>query len=380
MYNKVIKLNLIFTIFYGVLSAIKSMTNISISINLIFLMLFFLMIFFQISLDKKIGITWIDITVIVMFIISLLHAIISIKVNVFKNIHIIFQVLFLPYIFYYIWKISFQELMDVDIFLKKTFIYLIIISMCINLIYYFNGGEERIQNVLLISDIIGFMYFLQIKDDKFLILGVISAISLITIGSFASASTFCIIIAMYCINYYFKIKKTKINLNLIVYLFFIIIIGVFILLTLKKDVFLQIKVNNFIKRLYDFKNGTDLSYIARNNLLHEGIKIIKRNFIFGEFLYEIRIFGITGGYIHNILSVLAEYGSMVFLIYTFIIIKMVLFMYKHRYKYSEHFLATIFTVVLILFARAYVFNLIWYIFGIFSSLYYREKYQIKVNK
>lgn len=380
MYNKIIKLNLIFTIFYGVFSAIKSMTELSISINLIFLILFLLLIFFQISFEKKIGITWIDIAVIAMFIISLMNAIISIRVNVRENIQFIFQVLFLPYIFYYIWKISFQELMDVDIFLKKTFIVLIIISMCINLIYYFNGGKERIQNVLLISDVIGFMYFLQIKDDNFLILGVISAIALITIGSFASASTFCIIFAVYCISYYFKIKITKINLRLIVYLFFIIIACIFIILTLEKNVFLQSKMDTFIKRLYNFKNGTDLSYIARNNLLQEGIKIIKRNFIFGEFLYEIRVFGITGGYIHNILSVLAEYGSTIFLIYTLIIIKMVLFMYKHRYKYSEYFLATIFTVVLILFARAYVFNLIWYIIGIFSSLYYSERYQIKENK
>ena len=128
-------------------------------------------------------------------------------------------------------------------------------------------------------------------------------------------------------------------------------------------------INNYLMRIHYVINLEDSSLNARLILFKEGFKVLKEKPILGEFMYEYRVFGTTGSYMHNMLSYWAEYGLINFLLifvpYFFYLFRS----YKYFVKYDDKvlkalFFSGIYITLIILFSRSYVSMTFWVHYGL----------------
>jgi O-antigen ligase len=109
---------------------------------------------------------------------------------------------------------------------------------------------------------------------------------------------------------------------------------------------------------------------------------LKEKPILGEFMYEFRVFGSTGSYMHNILSYWAEYGLISFLL---IFVPYFIYFYKsYKYfrKYDDKtskalFFSGIYITLIVLFSRSYTHMIFWVYFALNMSYVLKFEREIK---
>lgn len=142
-----------------------------------------------------------------------------------------------------------------------------------------------------------------------------------------------------------------------------------------------IKNNRMLRFLL---TGKDASWSQRGELLSEGIVHLKENWLFGEYLWEVKSSqGKTGGYIHNFLSVMNQFGFLpfFFLILTGVIIYLnavVQFFKSRRSEALLFFSLTTFVFLSIAISRSYQVAYMWLPFTM-SYTYFKFK-RIDVSK
>jgi hypothetical protein len=115
---------------------------------------------------------------------------------------------------------------------------------------------------------------------------------------------------------------------------------------------------------------SDGSYQGRKMLKTMGEEIIRDNWFFGKFLYEVERDQRPGGYIHSIKSYWAEYGFVVFilvlLLSAYLLFKMcICFLRKKENPILVFtFSFTIYVVISLYFSRSYFSPYIWFVFSL----------------
>lgn len=123
----------------------------------------------------------------------------------------------------------------------------------------------------------------------------------------------------------------------------------------------------------------DRSYVGRSYFHQLGLEIIRTSPLIGEYLYQYRLYGyrygnLTGGYMHNILSVWAEYGFIAFIFLLLSLVAMCVFAVKQQLS-SSIFLRSsqaviFFAVTNLALFRTYSWYWLPFVLG-FCTSYYR---------
>jgi len=238
----------------------------------------------------------------------------------------------------------------------------------------------RPEGVLGISDHVAFLAIIlfnleETKKSRYIAL-IFSFLLLLFYSSFTSI-TFFIFTILVNIIYSIYLKR-NIILKIFTSLFLICLIVcvlMFYIQISKKPIQLQGNsvivntINNYLIRIHYVINLEDASLNERLMQFQEGFKILRVKPILGEFMYEYRVFGTTGSYMHNMLSYWAEYGLINFLLifvpYFFYLFRS----YKYFVKYDDKvlkalFFSGIYITLIILFSRSYVSMTFWVHYGL----------------
>ena len=187
------------------------------------------------------------------------------------------------------------------------------------------GILSRPEGVLGISDtiaIIGIIFSVTAKHNEFKYIGLLASFLLLLLyTSFTSITCFVIVVGIYFTYLSIVSKKAFLKLFSILFLIIIIILSLSSYMTISYRV-VQLSgnssfvtsVNNYLARLHYVLKFQDESLQARIMLSQASIDVLREKPVFGEFLYEYRLFGRTGTYVHNILSFWLEYGLINFLL------------------------------------------------------------------
>ena len=168
---------------------------------------------------------------------------------------------------------------------------------------------------------------------------------------FSRASLYCFVI----IAFLFLYKENK-------KIFFAVFLSFF--------VFIYFSISNGIIEDWMLRllvGGADASYTMRAEDLNRGLSSLSDNWILGSFMGDVESnFGNSGEYIHNYLSFWRQFGLVPFLTLVLILLYQVsyIFSFWFRSKISNStlnllFYFTIFVLLEIITARAYVFPYIW---------------------
>lgn len=136
--------------------------------------------------------------------------------------------------------------------------------------------------------------------------------------------------------------------------------------------FLRLNADNRMFRLLTF--GLDRSSQERGDIFLSGLNSIKENWFFGDYMGDVAYRMKPGKYIHNILSFWRQFGLIPFLLITFnlIYIYLKLFVLFLRKKWDSKveftFFYSIYCLLLILFARSFVFSEFWIVFSLIPTL------------
>lgn len=157
-----------------------------------------------------------------------------------------------------------------------------------------------------------------------------------------------------------------------------------------KDGIIISPLRRFVTVLID--PSQDESYVGRAYFNQLGIETISSNPLIGEYLYQYRKYGyrygnLTGGYMHNILSVFAEYGLISFVL---LVASLVLFSFHAinlQLKNSIHFQSFSATIYFVLvnfgLFRAYSWYWLPFLLGMCASFYryvWRKENETGVSK
>ena len=243
-------------------------------------------------------------------------------------------------------------------------------SLVYIMIFWKESFLARPEGVLSISDHVAFLAIIlfnleDTKKSRYIPL-LISLILLLFYSSFTSI-TFFILTILVNIVYSIYLKRNIILkiFTTLVLICLIICASVFYIQISNQPIQLQGNsvfintINNYLMRVHYVINLEDGSLNKRLIQFNEGFKVLKEKPILGEFMYEYRVFGKTGSYIHNILSYWVEYGLINFLL---IFVPYFIFLfksYKYFVKYDDKilkalFFSGIYVTLIILFSRAYV--------------------------
>ena len=144
---------------------------------------------------------------------------------------------------------------------------------------------------------------------------------------------------------------------------------------------LQFKNDRMLRFLF---TGKDSSWSHRGRLLTEGYNHLYNHWVLGEFMWEVKKNGgQTGGYIHNLLSIMNQFGVIPFLIIIVSILVAYLkigFSFIFRGKESTYFLFTIasFSFFAIIFSRSYQVPYFWLsLTAVFT--YFKQNYDKRTS-
>ena len=138
--------------------------------------------------------------------------------------------------------------------------------------------------------------------------------------------------------------------------------------------FLRLNADNRMFRLLTF--GLDRSSQERGDIFLTGLNSIKENWFLGDYMGDVLYRMKPGKYLHNVLSFWRQFGLLPFLLITFnlIYIYFKLFVLFIRKKWNSKieftFFYSIYCLLLILFARSFVFSEFWIVFSLIPSLIY----------
>lgn len=153
------------------------------------------------------------------------------------------------------------------------------------------------------------------------------------------------------------------------YIFYYLIVIVFMaVLIFQNFISIDIKDEGVMRMFIADGVGSDASAQARESLLLIGIQELPKQIFIGDPTFPVRIFGSTGGFIHNILSSWQYYGLIPFLIFISSLIVCgvhVISYVKQLLTPIEEFGAIIFiyAALSVLFAKSIAFLLFWFALG-----------------
>ena len=152
----------------------------------------------------------------------------------------------------------------------------------------------------------------------------------------------------------------------------LVLAGILSLFSLKiQNIFIE---NNRMFSLLS-SDGQDASSLERSLLKEIGLKQIENNWFLGDYGGTITISNNLGTYIHGILSYWQNYGLVAFLfVLYFFVYQMVKSSYislkfKKKAEYNYIFLLSVYFVIVILFARAYVWYFSWFFLGVVHNYF-----------
>ena len=265
-------------------------------------------------------------------------------------------------------------------FIRVNSLIFFLVSLAYIMIFWKESFLARPLGVLGISDHVAFLAIVlfnldDTKKSRYITL-FISLLLLLFYSSFTSI-TFFIVTILINIVYSIYLKR-----NIILKLFTTLVLIVLIICALifyiqisKQPIQLQGNsvfvdtINRYLVRVHYVINLEDASLNERLIQFNEGFKVLKEKPILGEFMYEYRVFGTTGGYMHNILSYWAEYGLINFLL---IFVPYFIFLfksYKYFVKYDNKilkalFFSGIYVTLILLFSRSYTHMIFWIHYGL----------------
>lgn len=328
-----------------------------------------------------------------LFITMVLFTVINSNYNILDNLFLYY----LRVLFIFIILFSFYLVININICFPTFIMYNFLIYVLFSVIYIFIFWQENLlarpEGVLGISDYLAFLSILSFnlsekKMNKFFII-LISLIVLLFYSSFTSISIFIITLFLNIVYGIYSKHKVVSKIIITFLLIFLTIFSIVFYVKINSEIIqlkgnsLMIKtINNYLIRIHNVVNLEDLSLKQRRIQLQEGLKILKEKPILGEFMYEFRVFGGTGAYIHNILSYWAEYGLINFLL---IFVPYFIYFYK-SYKYSRKyndktskalFFSGIYITLIVLFSRSYIHTIFWYYFALNMSYVLKFEREIK---
>jgi len=257
------------------------------------------------------------------------------------------------------------------------------------------GILSRPEGVLAISDtiaIIGIIFSATVKYNGFKYIGLLASFLLLLFySSFTSITCFVIVVAIYFIYSIILSRKALVKFFTILLLIVIIIFSLSFYVTISYRV-VQLSgnssfvtsVNKYLARLHYVLKFQDESLQARIMLSQASIDVLREKPVFGEFLYEYRLFRSTGSYVHNILSFWLEYGLINFLIIFVPYFGYLVKSYRYFRRYGDKMLEALFfsgiyvTLILIL-SRSYVSMVFWIHFALTISYVMKFERELKAN-
>lgn len=359
------------------------------------LIIFFMFVAFFFLFFEKVKI-FKDVEFIMYFIILLISIIFTTFINTNYNIASDYRLYYSKVLQIFIILISLYLVVNnVDFFkfIKVNSLIYFIGSLVYIMIFWKESFLARPLGVLGISDHVAFLAIVlfnldDTKKSRYITL-FISLLLLLFYSSFTSI-TFFIVTILVNIVYSIYLKR-----NIILKLFTTLVLIVLIICALvfyiqisKQPIQLQGNsvlidtINRYLVRVHYVINLEDSSLNARLILFNEGFKVLKEKPILGEFMYEYRVFGNTGGYMHNILSYWAEYGLINFLL---IFVPYFIFLfksYKYFVKYDDKilkalFFSGIYVTLILLFSRSYGYMLFWIHYGLLMPSVLKFEREIK---
>lgn len=310
----------------------------------------------------------------------------SIKISIYQNelyLRVIYPFIIMIVFYLVIYYLDFYN------FIKTCFLINMLNSIIIIFIQKISNETGRPPSALATSDMLAFLgillFSIEKNKNKKIIIVIINTIVLVIYSSFTSVVIYAVVISFSIVynlfvNSHFKGK---------VFIIWSIVVGILIMfyiyITLKNkeilingDGYIINRINIILSRAHSVLNNRDPSQIERNKQLEEGLKIIKNNLFTGEFLYEVRIFGSTGAYIHNWLSFMAEFGLLVFVM---IFGQYFRFMYKNYRLFKKNndtkalalFLSSMYVLIIYMFSRSYASILLWISMAMMIVYVYKQK-------
>jgi len=143
-------------------------------------------------------------------------------------------------------------------------------------------------------------------------------------------------------------------------------------------------VNKYLTRLHYVLKFQDGSLQERIVQFQKGIDVLREKPVFGEFLYEYRLFGNMGSYVHNILSYWLEYGLINFLLIFVPYFVYLVKSYRYFRRYGDKMLEGLFfsgvyvTLTLVL-SRSYIFMTFWIHYALTISYVMKFERELKAN-
>lgn len=276
--------------------------------------------------------------------------------------------------------IQYRFIKYINLIIYLIFIILLIYMNVENNISVFNTiFKQDIDNSYYLSIGDGFALFsimIFCNSRKLLFWYIICIFTLFKIGS--RTSLICTLIMLPLIIYYSIGKIDKIK-KAIYFLFTTIVISFLIIyISFVQNGMFE---NNRMLRIF-FQFSQDSSINSRSMMQSINLQyLFKNNFFTGQFLSEIKIFGIHGYYIHNILSYWAEFGVVVFISLVYIIIRNIiaiinLFVNKKLLNILFIFCFIIYIYISCVFSRSYQYSYLWIaifaVKSIFNNNYYSK--------
>lgn len=333
----------------------------------------------------------------------------KVKIIIDKKFVFYFLILFVSMVFVTAINTSYDIISNyITYYLRVLHIFVILISMYlvvnnvdfskfirVNSLIYFIGSlvyiiifwKEHLlvrpEGVLGISDHVAFLAIIlfnleETKKSRYIAL-IFSFLLLLFYSSFTSITFFIFTILVNIIYSIYLKRNIILKIFTTFFLMCLIVCAlVFYIQISKKPIQLQGNsvivntINNYLVRIHYVINLEDASLNARLIQFQEGFKILREKPILGEFMYEYRVFGTTGSYMHNMLSYWAEYGLINFLLifvpYFFYLFRS----YKYFVKYDDKvlkalFFSGIYITLIILFSRSYVSMTFWVHYGLLMS-------------
>ena len=142
------------------------------------------------------------------------------------------------------------------------------------------------------------------------------------------------------------------------------------------------------RMLFFILKKEDSSWNSRKELLSEGIKMIRKNWVWGDYAGQVRVTGSLGSYIHNYLSLWRQFGVFPFLAFLLLNLYCMsncyrIYKYRSKKKITDDIYITglffcclyFFLLGEVVFSRAYVSPYIWLAFGFntrFSGIFSKD--------
>ena len=273
-------------------------------------------------------------------------------------------------------------------FLRWAFVLNLVLAV---LSFFWNvvqGNPGRPENVLVVSDRVAFLGIAVFnissrKIDKL----VVSVVTCLTLAVYLSLTSFIIFAVVIYLNvFYTNLTQgsTKVRFLILFGLILLVVFSISFVNSVANQVVvingngrLVDSINTILYRLHSVLNRSDASQMARSLMKDEGTRILMKKPLTGEFLYEIKCFGDSGSYIHNVLSYWAEFGLLAFALILGFVISAMWKNYRIFSLYQDSLaggllFSSLYMLLIFLFSRSYAHDLLWICLG--ATVSYSDKF------